>query len=33
MKIEIKKTMSFGARGGRKKKIEPVIEPNESNGI
>jgi len=23
----------YGARGGRKKKIEPVKEPNESNGI
>ena len=23
----------YGARGGRKKKIEPINEPNESNGI
>ena len=23
----------YGARGGRKKKTEPVKEPNESNGI
>ena len=24
---------AYGARGGRKKKIEPINEPNESNGI